>query len=71
MMNEKKSKKIINYLPTIKAPNSTVIYWRNILRLHDNKSIESFNKLGYSSTNEIMADLTGFYKFFTKERFVY
>ena len=65
------NKKIINYLPIIKSPNSCVIYWRNILKLHDNKSIESFNNLGYSSTDEILADITGLYKFFTKERFVY
>ena len=65
------NKQIINYLPKIKATNSTITYWRNTLKLHDNKSIESYNTLGYSSTEEIIADITGYYKFYTKQRFVF
>ena len=64
------TKTITNYLPMIKAPNSCIWYWSNILELNDNLSVQSYKDYGYCSTKEIVADMNGYYEFYTEERFV-
>ena len=61
--------KVTNYLPLMLAPTSTIFFWVKQLKLSDNPYITSFKHLGYSSVHHIMADLNGFYKFYTQQRF--
>ena len=62
-------KQIINNLPSIKAPVSAVQFWIEQLKLTENELIKSFSYGGYSSVTELVAELKGFYKFYTQARY--
>ena len=62
---------VINYLPRIKAPDSCVQFWVNQLQHKSTSLINSYQNEGYCSVHEIQADMIGFYKFYTKPRFVF
>ena len=61
---------ITNWLPRVRAPISCVQFWINQLQLYNNQSLNSYKHLGYSSIEEIQADMIGYYQFYTQERFV-
>lgn len=58
-----------NWLPKLKAPTSAVQFWINHLKLKDNKYIESFQEGGYSSVQELIAEMIGYYNFYTVPRY--
>ena len=59
----------IEYLPRIAAPTSCVIFWMNYLGLQQHsKEIKRFEKIGYSSPQQIRGELEGYYEFYAKER---
>ena len=59
---------IYEYMPMLKAPVSTVQFWMQRLHLTEHYRIKSFSDYGYSSLNELIAEMKGFYKFYTKSR---
>ena len=61
---------IKQYLPIIKAPSSTVIYWSNRLGLCKRMDIKMFDNFGYTSVLELVGELAGFYKFYEKSRYI-
>ena len=62
---------VVDRLPGIKAPSSTVHFWRKYLKLAQNTAVESFDDCGYFSLNELIAELSGFYMFWEDAQFVY
>ena len=68
--NDVKIKRVTEHLPGIKAPSSTVIFWKNYLNLSDNENIKTFDDYGYFSLNELLAELGGFYTFWESSRSV-
>lgn len=63
-------KKEVNYLPCIKAPFAAVDFWINYLNLTDLKYLYNFTKVGFCSRPEVFADVFGFYKFYSVERWI-
>ena len=61
---------IINYLPRVLAPVSTVLFWAKQLRIDDDPCIKLCKHLGYTSVHHIQAELKGFYLFYTKQRYL-
>ena len=60
------------HLPGIKAPNSVIQFWIKRLKITDTTTINIYAKEhGYSSVEEIQADILGWYRFYGVERFVF
>ena len=59
---------IVEYLPRMLAPVSCINFWIKQLHLSDNTFITEYKHLGYCSVHHIMAEMIGYYKFYTRER---
>ena len=62
--------KTINYLPPCTAPYSTIKFWCDQLQIKDNQIINSYVNQGYSSIDQVMADVNGLYEYYINPRFV-
>ena len=49
------------YFPTIRGTTSMVLFWVNRLRLMEIDELSNFDDIGYSSPQEMLADLKGIY----------
>ena len=65
-----KNRSEINYLPQVKAPYSTVVFWVNRLKLQDRDDIIKCDQFGYSNLNELVAEMKGLYSFYEIQRYV-
>lgn len=65
------NEKVINYMPPIKGPVSSVQFWLNHLNLSMDQDISSFADNGYVSLQELIAEMVGFYAFYKQPRFVF
>lgn len=57
-------------IPRIRAPTSTVLYWRNKLRLINHELLADFDADGYQTIEECMGEFEGIYKFYTAPRYL-
>ena len=56
------------YYPVMKCPSSTVIFWCNRLGLNKRMDIASFDDFGYCCVEELVGELSGFYKFYEQSK---
>ena len=61
---------ITNYLPPCTAPNSSIKFWCDQLQIQNNEIINCYVNQGYSSIEQVVADVNGLYEYYIMPRFV-
>lgn len=61
---------LTTYLPPYVAPNSAIQFWCGQLKLMEDSTINSYIDEGYSSIEQTIAEVLGYYEFYTCPRLI-